>query len=523
MATLQELIDPIIASHYPAGGDPESGPAPAFSDQFNIGSGWTPEKLAQANARLAQLSPEQQQAFAQGAYYLQGWPDQVMAALNSPDPVQAMQQARSFVDNRIAESNANSDPGTFGSFQSCMSEMPLPVKIGLGIIGGAAGGLIPGVEGIGGAAGTTAAGEFSFPNVDTGWGQGLTSLVGEAGGGPSPLPSFDVGYANQAIGPNTILSGNPASSSLDTLGLQQMAQAAGLTGQAAQAFVDAGGMADTSSLSGLPGYSPPGTVPSSDFGTAPGTSSVPGGTTPGGTGGVPGTGTIPGTGATGGGTGGGTGSGGFGDFLRILPNIIGAASGVNSMLNRTPAVDPNMVNALWQAGQNTYNTSLDPQGDLYRRTQQQLQEQTRAAQSARGLAMSPYAAGIENKAMSDFNIDWANQQLNRQVAGTGAFSGAGNVAATAGIANNAQAFMQNQTGLNNLTTALSGTPGGMTYNPATGQWTSSTANPGLINQAGSWLSNLWGSGSTPSPAWSGYDWSQFNDPNFASNFNWNPS
>ncbi len=191
--------------------------------------------------------------------------------------------------------------------------------------------------------------------------------------------------------------------------------------------------------------------------------------------------------------------GGAGSILGALPNIIGAGSGLNTMFNRSDAVDPAMVGALWKAGQNTYNTSLDPQGDLYRRTQQQLAEQVRASQSVRGTAMSPFAAGIENKAMSDFNIDWQNQQLQRQTQGAGAFAGAGNVAANAGIANNAQAFLQNQTGLNNLTTALTGTPGGMSYNPATGQWGSSGGNPGLISQAGSWLSNLWGGG-TPNYA-----------------------
>ncbi len=215
------------------------------------------------------------------------------------------------------------------------------------------------------------------------------------------------------------------------------------------------------------------------------------------------------------------GAGGIGSLISALPNIIGAGSGLNTMFNSTPAVDPNMVNALWQAGQNTYNTSLDPQGDLYRRTQQQLQEQTRAAQAARGISMSPYGAGIENKAMSDFNIDWANQQLNRQVQGAGAFSGAGNVAANAGVANNAQAFMQNQTGLNNLTTALTGTPAGMTYNPATGQWTTAGGNPGLLNQAGSWLSNLWGGGATAAPAAQpAFDMTQFQNPGFAMNFDY---
>lgn len=68
-------------------------------------------------------------------------------------------------------------------------------------------------------------------------------------------------------------------------------------------------------------------------------------------------------------------------------------------------------------------TAFDPQNALYDRTRQQLQEQTRASQSARGLAMTPYGAGLENKAMSDFNIDWANNQLGRQIQGGNAIGG----------------------------------------------------------------------------------------------------
>jgi len=70
------------------------------------------------------------------------------------------------------------------------------------------------------------------------------------------------------------------------------------------------------------------------------------------------------------------------------------------------------------------NTAFDPQNALYDRTRQQLQEQTRAGQAARGLEMSPYGAGLENKAMSDFNIDWQNSQLQRMLQGA---QGAGGV------------------------------------------------------------------------------------------------
>ena len=86
-------------------------------------------------------------------------------------------------------------------------------------------------------------------------------------------------------------------------------------------------------------------------------------------------------------------------------NLFGDA---NNLRNQAPNLF-SAGNSLWQMG-------ADPQKELYARTQQQLQEQTRASQAARGIQTSPYGAGVENKAMSDFNIDWQNQQLGRTIA-----------------------------------------------------------------------------------------------------------
>lgn len=62
--------------------------------------------------------------------------------------------------------------------------------------------------------------------------------------------------------------------------------------------------------------------------------------------------------------------------------------------------------------------ALDPRGEIREREQQRLQEQTRAGLSSRGLNLSGAGAGIEAQAMSDFGLDWQNQQLAR--AGQGA-------------------------------------------------------------------------------------------------------
>lgn len=70
--------------------------------------------------------------------------------------------------------------------------------------------------------------------------------------------------------------------------------------------------------------------------------------------------------------------------------------------------------SLYPYAQQVIQTGFDPQNALYNRTAQQLQDQVRTGESARGISMSPYGAGLENQAMSNFNIDWQNNQLQRQ-------------------------------------------------------------------------------------------------------------
>lgn len=74
-------------------------------------------------------------------------------------------------------------------------------------------------------------------------------------------------------------------------------------------------------------------------------------------------------------------------------------------------------------GQQIMTTAMDPQNALYDRSKQQMTDQVRASLAARGLDMSGAGAGIENQALSNFNIDWQNNLLNRQVAGAGAYTG----------------------------------------------------------------------------------------------------
>lgn len=94
-------------------------------------------------------------------------------------------------------------------------------------------------------------------------------------------------------------------------------------------------------------------------------------------------------------------------------------------------------------GDQIMQNAFDPQKELYARNLHNVTEQTRAGQSARGIAMTPYGAGVENEALSDFNIDWANTQLGRQATGANA---AGGLLNNAGRGITAGGAMMNQAG-----------------------------------------------------------------------------
>lgn len=92
-----------------------------------------------------------------------------------------------------------------------------------------------------------------------------------------------------------------------------------------------------------------------------------------------------------------------------------AVSNGNSMVANSQQLSPYIMQ-LFQQG-------FDPQNALYGRTAHDTGEQIDAGLSKRGLDMSPYGAGVYNKGMSDFNIDWQNNQLGRATQAAGAAGG----------------------------------------------------------------------------------------------------
>jgi hypothetical protein len=149
-----------------------------------------------------------------------------------------------------------------------------------------------------------------------------------------------------------------------------------------------------------------------------------------------------------------------------LASVLSALAGGYGLMQGQRGV-PQEVQPLIDAGNQTYQTALDPRGELYGRTAQHVQEQSRAATSARGVGMSPYSAGVENDAMRNFNIDWQNAQLGRQATGVSAMTGATNSAVgAAGFGAG-----QNSSNVNALLSGVSGLQG-------------------AYNTPGSWLNTL---------------------------------
>lgn len=101
--------------------------------------------------------------------------------------------------------------------------------------------------------------------------------------------------------------------------------------------------------------------------------------------------------------------------------LAGQAGQAGSFLN-------NMGQGVGQAGQQLWQTAQDPQNALRNQVQQQVVDASRAGTSARGIGMGGEAAGIENKAVNDFLLNWNNNQLQRQATGLSGYANASNQA-----------------------------------------------------------------------------------------------
>ena len=86
------------------------------------------------------------------------------------------------------------------------------------------------------------------------------------------------------------------------------------------------------------------------------------------------------------------------------------------------------------AGKQILNQAFDPQNALHDFSRQQTIDTSRAADTSRGLAMSPYSSGNESTAARNFEMDWQNRQLGREMAGAGGANAAYGAASGYGAA-----------------------------------------------------------------------------------------
>ena len=120
-------------------------------------------------------------------------------------------------------------------------------------------------------------------------------------------------------------------------------------------------------------------------------------------------------------------------------SAVPGAGGIGSAgLGGLAGQQANAANQLFAAGgqglpygSQILQTGFDPQNALYNRMAQQTTDQANAINSMYGLSSSPAGAGLADQALSNFNIDWQNNLLNRQLQ---ASQGYGNLISGAGRA-----------------------------------------------------------------------------------------
>lgn len=99
----------------------------------------------------------------------------------------------------------------------------------------------------------------------------------------------------------------------------------------------------------------------------------------------------------------------------FAPMQYGAAS---TLYGQAGAASPYALQAL--------QTANDPQNALYGRTYQQVMDQQNAINAQNGIAGTPYGAGVAGQTASNFNLDWLNNQQQRQATGASIYGGLSN-------------------------------------------------------------------------------------------------
>jgi hypothetical protein len=117
-----------------------------------------------------------------------------------------------------------------------------------------------------------------------------------------------------------------------------------------------------------------------------------------------------------------------GAYQNAANSAAGTYGGLASTLNNQANSDYGTASALLNAGANTYANASGANPAQYNLSLNNLTQQTGATNSMYGLGSSAAGAGVQDQALSNFNIGWNTQQIQNQIAGLGAYGQAANQA-----------------------------------------------------------------------------------------------
>lgn len=157
-------------------------------------------------------------------------------------------------------------------------------------------------------------------------------------------------------------------------------------------------------------------------------------------------------------------------FQAGLPVMQDRMNHYGDTLDGQAYIDYNRGNTLASAGDTLWKTAADPEDALRTSMRQQTVDSSRAASSARGIGMGGESAGLESQATGNFDMNWQDRQLQRQIQAASGLTGAYDAAGRYGTAGNAAlagansmytgSYMLPYQGISAYTGAMSGI-----YNP----------------------------------------------------------
>lgn len=107
-------------------------------------------------------------------------------------------------------------------------------------------------------------------------------------------------------------------------------------------------------------------------------------------------------------------------YNNSLPSLEPLANGTNYQSQQGVNAGNNIqgsVAGLPGYANEALSTGFNANNGLYNQELGQITDQTRAGEAARGIAMTPYGAGVEGQTLTNFNNTWNNQQLQNEATG----------------------------------------------------------------------------------------------------------